>query len=106
MTVRKCIRLKQERQHHVEVELEGDTFSLARKYGYLPASAEDIDDILPLYQTFLAYDWKKGDSGHWEVDMDGANAKEWGRDYGGYSYRVAEKLDGRLKWGWFPTERR
>ena len=79
-------------------ELDGDAFSVAKQYGYLPASAEDVDDILPLYQTVLAYDWKKGADGHWQVELDGNTAKEWGRDYGSYSYRVAERLDGRVDW--------
>ncbi|PIL36999.1 hypothetical protein GSI_00691 [Ganoderma sinense ZZ0214-1] len=81
-------------------ELEGDPLSEGKRHGYFSHDTEDIEDALP---NILAYDWRKDRDGHWEVDMNGATARNCARDYGHFSYPVAAELDDHLKWGWYSS---
>ncbi|KAI1787171.1 hypothetical protein LXA43DRAFT_1064584 [Ganoderma leucocontextum] len=68
----------------------------AKKYGYLPHSATDVDEHAGL-GNILAYNWKSTGDNVWQVDMDGMRAREWGQDYGEFSYQGVEELDGDLE---------
>ncbi|KAM5543957.1 hypothetical protein V8D89_002574, partial [Ganoderma adspersum] len=79
-------------------QFDGDLLSKGKRYSYFPQNAKDVDDPLP---EFLSYDWRIDKDGTWEVDVGGMTTRNWARDYGSFSYKVAGKLDYRLEWGWY-----